>query len=165
MLDAAVEASMEKHTKRVREIDTNDNSTTSWILKPRDADRAREHDDLNDTRDIWCGTSSDIEPYARILHILSDGEILAALRKNEGNDNITSENYENVKNTLLRDIGHANVDGNSQRNACVVLQNVSNKVSYRLHHAQLRLHLFRQSILEGGPLIDFKLKKKKKRSG
>ena len=163
-LDAAVSDSLDTHARRMIEIDTNEANTTSWIIQPHHRDGAQLSTSELSHFSREAHASGGRHNCSRALHALSEEEVCAALQIAATTTNVpspplsvpiaqnaaSSAEFDAVKSTLLSNIGSVTLNDDAQKNTVLVLGDVCNKVSSRLHYAQLRLHIFRQSLSQGG---------------
>ena len=153
LLDAAVSHSMDAHVRRMIEIDTGEaNNTSSWIIKPHPLG----------TSSVEPDTSTNFEPdggererlSSRVLHVLSRKEIYETMQCSDA-----ASSAESVIGIIMRHVQ------DEAEGKFLVIEGVCNMASHRLRYAQLRLDVFRLSMLrEGGAKIDVMGKKRRRRS-
>jgi len=157
VLDAAVSHLLDTHVRRKVELDTNGVNKTLWMIRPQSL-----HDNIGSVNPAsttkWIEPGGDKHIFLRVLHVLSREEICDALQPSNSSEASLSASTSAVIKYVT----------DAQNHEVLVLDGVCNKVSNRLHFAQLRLHIYRQSILQGGcaPLLgdDDSKKRRKKRA-
>lgn len=136
MLDLAVSDSLETHTRRINEIDTNEAKSTSWIIYQR---QTQSSSCLQPTATAECpanfrNVTAEGE-LSRVLHVLTREEFREALQYSRSDK--PSAAISTITEYLL------NVKAN--KHPVLVVDGICNAASNRLHQAQLRLHIYRQS--------------------
>ena len=130
MLDATVSDCLDDAGRRMREINTDEAKSTSWvILDPRELQRGSA-----------CSTEHQ-RKHSRMLHVLSREEIHEALQCAHA----TNEDPASMAIGMI--VNHMH-DAMSSSKGVLVVDGVRNLTSYRLHYSQLRLNLYRQSMRE-----------------
>jgi hypothetical protein len=135
-------AAMTKHERCASEVDTNVENTTPWVifLNENEAD----DDDL-----LYLGDKDEFRRH-RVLHSLNANEFKDALSTKFAESHARStEHFSDVKATLLDCVSKIQSDV-SQCDA-ILLEGVDNVTSYKLQHAQLRLHIYRSSSRAADP--------------
>ena len=141
-VDDAMTAAMTKHERCASEVDTNVENTTPWVifLNENEAD----DDDL-----LYLGDKDEFRRH-RVLHSLNANEFKDALSTKFAESHARStEHFSDVKATLLDCVSKIQSDV-SQCDA-ILLEGVDNVTSYKLQHAQLRLHIYRSSSRAADP--------------
>jgi hypothetical protein len=144
-LDAAVSESLDTHIRRMSEIDTNKANTTSWMIQSHAQPPTEVSNHVSDGRNVHA--------FSRVLHSLTIEEIREALQA------VDAPSSEAMRAILLH------VHDENMTNAVFIVDGVCNDASLRLHYAQLRLHIYRQSMVQAGCAeIDVGLDRKRRKN-
>lgn len=136
MLDLAVSDSLETHTRRMNEVDTNEAESTSWIINQR---QTQSSSCLQPTATAECpanfrNVAAEGE-LSRVLHVLTREEFREALQYSR------SDKPSAAIGTIMEHL----LDVKANKHPVLVVDGICNAASNRLHQAQLRLHIYRQS--------------------
>ena len=134
-LDRDMTATMKNHGRCMSEVDTNVGNTTPWVifLNENGVD-----DDL-----LYLGEKDEFRHY-RVLHSLNANEFKDALCTKIAQDNALSrEHFSDVKATLLDCV--SKIQSDVSQGTAILLEGVDNLTSFKLQHAQLRLHIYRST--------------------
>ena len=131
MLDATVSDCLDNAGRRMREnhTDVATGKSTSWVI-------------LTDPRELQLRTACSTEhcrTHSRIVYALSKEEIREVLQSANATNGDAS--YVAIKTI----INHLHDTMSSK--GVLLVDGVCNRTSYRLHCSQLRLNLYRQSVL------------------
>lgn len=132
MLDLAVSDSLDTHIRRMNEIDTNEAKSTTWIIQPQT--QLSSVLQLTATSEFPANVSAE-GGLSRVLHVLTREEFREALQYS-GSDEPSA-----AIGTIMRHV----LDVKANKYPVLVVDGVCNAASNRLHQAQLRLHIYRQS--------------------
>ena len=134
-LNDGMSDAMTRHGRRASEVDTNAENSTSWVIFI--------HENETDDDLLYLGEKDDFRHY-RVLHSLNANEFNDALSTEFAEDDARLKNhFADVKANLLDSVGK--IQSERSQGDALVLEGVDNVTSFKLHYAQLRLHMYRST--------------------